>query len=371
MQAQSCYDMIENQRDLSWDFVKLVLMFFVVFGHVCPASETEWTPVTRIVGLFVMPLFFFVSGFFQSKIRDFKSLLEKYKKTIYRIVIPLFVWGGIYVFLSVLKLYPFPDVSNSALVQEYVKNVISFLKYTPFYIAGFYWFLTALLLCIIVGSCMSFLITIRRGVGLLVLGISPLFFCILPYTLIELYHFSFVWLFYVAGMLFKENKVILLDMEKKKKWIVIFFGMLLVAICLGVNFYPRDTFYYTSNLLLETPMKFIVRRNALYLTTVLAMLYWIRFLYNRFSKNKLIDRFANYGQDTLFIYCSHMLFIDFLCKPFLLPVLYHVNGSLIMVIFEHIVGLLISVMLYVILQYLCGICHKSKMASILLLGVSL
>jgi len=370
LQAQNCYDMIENQRDLSWDFVKLVLMFFVIFGHVCPASETEWTPVTRIVGLFVMPLFFFVSGFFQSKIHDFKSLLEKYKKTIYRLVIPLLVWGGGYVFLSVLKLYPFPDVSNSALVQEFVKNVISFLKYAPFYIAGFYWFLIALLLCIIVGSCMSFLITIRRDVGLLVLGISPLFFCILPYTLIELYHFSFVWFFYVAGMLFKENKAILLDMEKKKKWVVLFFGMLLVAIRFGVYFYPRDTFYYTSNLLLETPMKFIVRRYALYLTTVLAMLYWIRSFYNRLSKNKLITRFANYGQDTLFIYCSHMLFIDFLYKPFLQPVLYHVNGSLIMVIYEHIVGLLISVMLYFILQYLCGICHKSKMAGFLLLGVS-
>ena len=81
-------------RDNSWDFVKFFLMFFVIFDHVCPASEAEWTPVIRIVGLFVMPLFFFVSGFFQSKIYDSKSLLVKFKKTIYRIVIPLLVWGG-------------------------------------------------------------------------------------------------------------------------------------------------------------------------------------------------------------------------------------------------------------------------------------
>ena len=103
---------------------------------------------------------------------------------------------------------------------------------------------------------------------------------------------------------------------------------------------------------------------------VLSMLYWIRAFYNRYSKNKLIARFANYGQDTLFIYCSHMLFIDFIYKPYLHPVLYHVNGSLIMIICEHIVGLLISVILYFILQFLCGLCHKSKKASSLLLGVA-
>ena len=356
-------------RDKSWDFVKFFLMFFVVFGHICPAGE-KWTPVTRIIGLFVIPGFFLVSGFFQSKIVDFRSLVKKFRKTIFRIVIPLIVWGGIYVFLSVLKLYKIPDISCSDSVQEYVENMVSFLKYTPFYIAGFYWFITALLLCITFGSCMSFLITIRRSVGLFILGVSPLFFCILPYTLIELYHFSFVWLFYVAGMLFKELKDSLLDIEKNKYGNVICFVMLLVAICYGVNFYPEETFYYTSNLFTETQMIFIVKRYALYLTTVLVMLYWIRFFYNRFSKNKLITRFANYGQDTLFIYCSHMLFLDFLYKPFLLPVLYHVNGSLMMIICEHVVGLLISVMLYVILQYLCGICHKSKMASFFLLGLS-
>lgn len=356
-------------RDRSWDFVKFVLMFLIVFGHICPAGE-EWTPVTRILGLFVIPSFFFVSGFFQSGIVDFKSLVRKFGKTFFRIVVPWLVWGGLYVILSILKLYQFPDVFNRTSLQEYVLDVISFLKYTSFYIAGFYWFLTALLLCIFVGSCLSFLISIRRNVGISVLAISPLLFSMLPYTLIELYHFSFVWLFYVAGMLYKEYKNSFLGIGKNMIWKVIFFVMLLIAICLGVKFCPQETFYYTSNLLSETLTIYIIKRYTLYLTTVLAMLYWIRSFYNRFSKNRLITRFASYGQDTLFIYCAHMLFIDFLYKPFFLPVLYHANGSLMMVVCEHIVGLLVSVMLYAILQYLCGICHKSKMASTLFLGVS-
>lgn len=358
------------ERKANWDFFKAVLMFVVVFGHVCPSNPDTWTPLTRVIGLFAMPLFFLVSGFFQSKIVDIRSLVQKFRKTIFRIVIPLIVWGGLYVFLSALRLYQIPCISSGVSVHEYVKNMFSFFKYTPFYIAGFYWFLTALLLCIIVGSFISFLITIRRSVGLLVLGISPLFFIILPKTLIELYHFSFVWLFYVTGMLLKEYDYNLSNLGKKINWNVLFLIFLIITIGFGVNFSPQDTFYYTSNLLSETPLIFIVRRYALYLTTVFAMLYWIKFFYNRFSKNRLIVRFANYGQDTLFVYCSHMLFIDFLYKPFLLPILYHLNGSLLMIIYEHIVGFFISVMLYVILQYLCGICHKSRMVSSLLLGVS-
>lgn len=358
------------ERKADWDFLKVVLMFFVIYGHICPADAKEWTPVTRIVGLFVMPLFFFVSGFFQSKIVDIRSLVQKSRKIFFRIVIPMVVWGGLYVFLSVLKLYQIPDISNGASVQEYVKNVVSFLKYTPFYIAGFYWFLTALLLCLIVGSCLSFLITFRRCIGLFVIGISPLFFIILPKTWIELYHFSFVWLFYVVGMLFKEYGHNFTYFGKIINWNVLFLIIMIVSIGFGVNFCPQETFYYTSNLLSETSMIFVIKRYALYFMTVLTMLYWIKAFYNRFSKNKLIVRFANYGQDTLFIYCSHMLFIDFLYKPFLLPVLYHANSSLMMIICEHIVGLLISVILYVILQYMCGICHKNKIASCLLLGVS-
>ena len=356
-------------RDKSWDFVKFFLMFFVVFGHICPESVSEWTPVTRIIGLFVMPLFFFVSGFFQSRILDFKALLEKYKKTINRIVVPWLVWGGVYVILSVLKLFQIPDVFNSTSVQEYVKDVASFLKYTPFYIAGFYWFLTALLLCIFLGSCLSFLISIRRRVGISVLAVSPLLFCMLPYTLIELYHFSFVWLFYVAGMLYKEYKDSLLAIGKIQYWNVLFFVMLLVAFYYGVSFYPQETFYYTSNLFTETQMMFVVKRYALYLMMVLAMLYWIKAFYTKFSKNKLITRFANYGQDTLFIYCSHMLFIDFLYKPFLLPMLYHANGSLMIVICEHFVGLLISVMLYVFLQFSCSYMMRYRACRKLLMGL--
>jgi fucose 4-O-acetylase-like acetyltransferase len=357
-----------KERDASWDFVKTVLMFVVVFGHVCPAGS-EWTPVTRIVGLFVMPLFFFVSGYFQSRITSFKALVGKLKKTTFRIVIPMMVWGGFYVFLSVLKIYQFPSFSSGVSVYEYVKNVVGFLKYTPLYIAGFYWFLTALLLCIVVGSCLSYLMTIRQSVGIFVLIISPLLFCMLPYTMIELYHFSFVWLFYVTGMLFREYEQHLICLGKPQIWNVFFFIALVVVIYIGSKFHPRDTFYYTRNVFSETSVTFIIIRYAIYLLAVVTMLYWIRSLYNRFSKNILIARFANYGQDTLFIYCSHVLFIDFLYKPLLLSMLYHVSAPLMIVFCEHLIGILLSIVLYSVLQLLCSNLIRFKSCRMLLMGL--
>lgn len=356
-------------RDKSWDFVKFVLMFFVVFGHVCPADVEKWTPVTRIVGLFVMPMFFFISGYFQSKIVDAQKLVQKFRKTIFRLLIPLVTWGGLYVFLSVLRLYQIPDLCSSASVQEYVMDVIHFLKYTPFYIAGFYWFLTALLLCIVVGSCLSLLISAWRGIGLIVAILSPLFFCSLPNTLIELYHFSFVWLFYVGGILFREYEHKIITILKQKYCFSLFFIMLIVVVCIGNNYHPRDTFYYTSNLFVDTSMTFIIRRFGIHLIVVMTMLYWIKYFYDRFFTSRLIGIFANYGHDTLFIYCSHLIILEFLYKPSLMLLLYHKGGTLLMVICEHFVGIFISAILYAFLQYLCSLCHRSKIASLLLLGV--
>ena len=86
-------------RKTEWDFVKAVLMFIVIYGHVCPALSgsdypSTWNGLNRVTGLFAMPLFFFISGRFQTKISTFKEIGGKYKKTANRILLPLITWGG-------------------------------------------------------------------------------------------------------------------------------------------------------------------------------------------------------------------------------------------------------------------------------------
>ena len=138
-------------REANWDFAKTVLMFFIVLGHLCPSNPETWTPMTRVIGLFAIPLFFFISGFFQTIIYDFLSLTKKIKKIFLRIIIPLFSWGLLYVILSALHLFTEVEEYNAA-------NSLSFFKYSPFYILGFYWFLTALFFCQIIGSVLSLLL---------------------------------------------------------------------------------------------------------------------------------------------------------------------------------------------------------------------
>lgn len=355
-------------RDKSWDFVKFVLMFFVVFGHICPADAAEWTPMTRIVGLFVMPSFFFVSGIFQSTITNFQELIGKFKKTFFRVFIPMMAWGTLYIILTILKLFPIPDISNRVSTIDYIYSIICFLKYSPYYIAGFYWFFTALLLCLLVGSCLSFLMNNRRDYGLLTLCLSPLFFCLLPKTIIELYHFSFIWPFYVMGMLYRFFKLNLNPHGKDQLYNCVFIVLLLVTICIGINYHPRDTFYYTSNLFVDTPLVFIIKRFLIYFIAVVSMLYWIRVLYKKYSKSKIVVKFSDYGRDTLFVYCSHMIFLEFLYKPIILPSIFHRNGQLLIVVCEHVTGILLSAILYAFLLYICFLFRKHQIVSKLFLG---
>lgn len=357
-----------KERDASWDFVKTILMFFVVFGHICPAG-VEWTPVTRVVGLFAIPLFFLVSGHFQSQISSATVLADKLNKTFKRIVVPLIAWGLIYVTLSAIKLFPMPDSFSLPAMTASFYSLVGFLKYSPYYILGFYWFFTALLMCIVVGSLLSWLIVWRRPAGLLALVLSVVLFCMFSPSIMEHYHFSFIWLFYAMGMLSRHVGDRMSHYNSKKFVPILFLLLLMVVVWHGVSFFPEKTFYYTENTVYSVEAAFIVKRYALYVLASVVVLYWLMFAYRRNANNKYIVKLADYGRDTLFVYCSHMLFIDFFYKPFLVPVLYQANSLQIIVIWEHFVGLLISVMLYVFLQFLCSYMMRFRPYRKILMGL--
>lgn len=349
-------------REPNWDFVKTVLMFFIVFGHMCPANPEMWTPVTRVIGLFAIPLFFFISGFFQSKVDSYKALLDKYKRNFYRIIVPMLSWGVVYIVLSSIK--QFVGVSFN------IADVWQFYKYTPFYIMGFYWFLTALIFCQIFGAISSLVITSNRTIGVNILLFSFLFFCLLPPNLIEHYNFSFCWLFYGVGMLYRLYGK---EWLQKEFSYTIHFCMAIITIVLlfgiGIHYMPNDTFYYRSNLVAESRVTFIIQRFFLYLAVSFLMLFWMQQCYRRFKDKTIVQTIASWGGDTLFIYCSHMLFLEFLYKPIMLSYLFHENGSVLVRLSEHFGGLLLSLALYWVLQCICMYCKRFKWVRVLLMGI--
>ena len=348
-----------KKRDLSWDFVKFILMFLIVYGHFCPAGES-WTPVTRIIGLCAIPGFFFVSGYFQSSITNSLDLIAKYRKSLMRIVVPMLSWGVIYVALSLIVLQLSGDISN-------VYDIFQFLKYSPYYIAGIYWFLTALLLCIIIGSLFSWMIQKNKLIGLLLTAVSPICFCFVSPYFMEHYHFSFIWLFYVTGILFKSVGN-LINLKSQISWNLIFIILFIIVAVIGVQFDPQLTFYKTANLIGKTSLGFIVLRYLLYLIATITVICGIVLFYICYKKKQSVITLALYGADTLFIYCSHVLVLVFLFRPFLLPYLYHEYAGWFVRLMEHVVGLIASVLIYYLMQKICLYCKQFRWLRVLFMG---
>ncbi len=350
--------MITRQRELCWDFIKFILMFFIMFGHLCPADE-GWTPLTRIVGLFVIPGFFFVSGYFQSQIRDISGLLRKLQRVFMRIILPMVSWGTIYVLLSLLQNVYIGEFAD-------VKAFFLFIKYSPIYIMGIYWFFTSLILCAVVGSFISWIIDKNKYIGLSILLVSPISFCVVSPYIFEHYHFSFVWLFYVVGMLYRH--VVDKYISTNKIWDIMFLVLFIVIVFVGVGYEPRNTFYYKSNLICESSISFVFFRYVLYLAATSSVIYGLMKFYRIYNDCKKIKQFASYGVDTLFIYCSHVLVLVFLYRPFLIPYLYHEHASWLVRVLEHVVGLIASILMYYLMQKICQYCKQFQCLRVFLMG---
>lgn len=227
---------INAARKLDWDFIKGVLMFIVIWGHICPNSSdasyvVTWNTVSRVTGLFVMPLFFFVSGYFFKPVYSMQSFMKKQINIGKRIGIPLLLWGVLSYFSM--------NVFNHT---EIAFSLIS-LKQCLMHSLYFLWYLSALILCVATTCFISMICgENRRKFGFLSVG-SIFIFCFLP---LDYFHFSFVWLFYVSGIYYRmyESRCMNRKQTLSVGWMIILTCLLIV---IGVNYYPEYTFYLLDN----------------------------------------------------------------------------------------------------------------------------
>ena len=345
-------------RKGNWDFAKAVLMFLVIYGHVCPAlsgeSYTErWCNLTRITGLFVMPLFFFISGYFQSTIMSPKNLIQKYRKTSHRVGIPLMVWGGVYYITKIYKVWCRTDAENS------LRHVALFVKNAVTDIMSFYWFFSALIICIFLGTILSLFIHRKSPMGIIALITTLPLFTIMK---IDFFHFSFVWFYYGCGMLYKVFESKFKDISHNRLREGIIFCATLLCVAIGSCFYPKYTFYYTSNLFWITSFRFILIRYLLCLLASVCALYWIFRLYNRYKEKTIVAYLTQSGQDTLFLYCSHVIILTCIVRKFV-ENNYGVNGIIGDMPFAryYLVSPIMAVLLYYLLYSLAKYLKKYKL----------
>ena len=353
-------------RKGNWDFAKAILMFLVIYGHVCPAISgdtytEQWCALTRVTGLFVMPLFFFISGYFQTIILNSQDILRKYKKTFLRVGVPLMSWGGLLLFIKFQELWQFTESAY------FSKHIVLFVKNGIIDVANFYWFLSALLLCITLGTLLSWVNTKCSKWGTALLLISLTLFTSFR---IDLFHFSFVWFYYGCGMLYKFYKSQLKETMGKKKSVWIMMVVSLACIVIGIFFYPKYTFYYTSNQVSQTSIGFILLRYLLSLIASICALYWVFKLYEKYEGRSFVTYLTKTGQDTLFLYCSHVLFLSYTLKT-MVDGFYGTNGLLyeFPMIKYYLVAPIVSVVLFYLLYSLAFCLKRISFFRVLFLGL--
>ena len=127
------------KRDLYWDSLKFILIFFVVCGH-CIGSYLPTGGINRVLYNFIftfhIPLFIFVSGMF-STIND----RNKYKLGIIRLLETYIVFQLIKSFFSMLlsnsKFYCFFYLCTPLYIMVFVKSyLLAALSF--FYTLGFF-----------------------------------------------------------------------------------------------------------------------------------------------------------------------------------------------------------------------------------------
>lgn len=87
--------MVNVRRLYDFDFIKGVLILFVIWGHCCmylSGNEYEKNIIITYVRLFQMPLFILISGYFQKPVEGLKSLSSKIKTSFKCICVPLISW---------------------------------------------------------------------------------------------------------------------------------------------------------------------------------------------------------------------------------------------------------------------------------------
>lgn len=118
-----------NERDISIDILKGILIILVVMGHYTRDIFHD------VVLLFHMPLFFMISGFLQSPIKNRQKLIKKIKRLILPYVVYILVD-----YLLIKRSFSLPGLLQIVWGGRYADGV--------------YWYIT----CYLVVLCLFFMI---------------------------------------------------------------------------------------------------------------------------------------------------------------------------------------------------------------------
>ena len=228
--------MVKKKRNEVLDIAKGIAIILVVFGHCIQFGNgleflergtffDDW--LFKIIYSFHMPLFMMVSGyfyFFTLTKNSFKGLIVS---RINKILVPIFVWGGLFTVVTIIGKGGESNVINV---------IISYVKYSILSL----WFLWAVFWCSLIVLFVNRFF--KDNIFVYILGF------IVTFVITDSLNFSvykFMYPFFVGGYLYSKNK------EKIDKKILsvkvehLLIGLFVLYILLIFNF-ERSSFIYTS-----------------------------------------------------------------------------------------------------------------------------
>jgi len=296
---------MSTKRNRSMDIAKAIGIILVVLGH-------SNSPVTKIIYLFHMALFFFISGYFY-KDNYTKEPIKFIKKKILGLYVPFVSFSVIFILFHNLFIYlqfynsifagasrEYEVLNKSFNILDTIKNIIKvlFLGQTDRLLGGALWFLVALLIASIFFNIISYLI-LKLNIKHEILRGGVVLLCFIIAYLSTHLKFNFhglntaiiaMGIFYL-GYLY-HNYSIKLKIKLKLSYSIGAFILLIIlsnfgSINMASNHYTNIIYFIGNSIL------------GIYLT-----LYLSNLIANKFNKIYLLDYI---GKNTIYILGLHFL----------------------------------------------------------------
>nr|WP_283806892.1 nodulation factor fucose acetyltransferase NolL [Bradyrhizobium sp. ORS 285] len=221
-----------NDRDLSLDFTKGVLIVLVIVGHLIQyiiyRDDGFWcSPYFKWIYMFHMPLFMAISGYLSCRALLQKSLACAVWDRALQLLLPMLFWCAV---LETVKLAAFPSPHDAT----------GFSLALLYDVVGTYWFVWAAFICFLF---VKLLLIFDRSLPLLLL-LSVVAVELTPLTISIVPLIKYTYPFFCLGFAFSQSRAHWTRMRGGYKLLLIAF--VYIAACASFLVWHRDTYVYNN-----------------------------------------------------------------------------------------------------------------------------
>lgn len=278
-----------NKRNRYLDFIKAILIYFVVLGHSIQyisynSSSLFWDDyLFKTIYAFHMQLFIALSGYFTYFSLSQKSIFNFFKDRFCKLFLPMISWC-LLIFI----------IQSMILKKIFLNNLFNIIELN-------YWFIWALLLFSVIACCIK-----KFNLdNVLIWLISIPIVISLPFDMFLYPWIKSIYSFFVIGYLAAKVNLSNIILWLKKCYILIFALSILFVII-----YPRNAFFYiTPSSLFE--IKITLLRFITAFSCSISFLFGVYFIYAKLLKQNVNSLLLHIGRNTLNIYLIQGMFFYF------------------------------------------------------------